>query len=392
MKNATIFKYIALGSMTAALLPATGCGKKEEAKETTATIADRVMNVKVVTAEKAAFERHFAVTGSLTAEDFASVAARTSGNVDAVSADIGDAVEGGKTTLFQIDPVELQNRVTIAEMAVATSEASLEVAKANLLQAAAERDKAVLDAERYARLHEQKKVSDNEFEQMATQRKVADAAVAIAEANINLAKQQIEQNKASLAIAKRNLEDATGVAPLSGTVSARLKEPGERVAPGDVIFRISNLNRIRAAAYLPAEYYGEVVPGKTVFNLTVNGKDLGAHKVTVKSPEIDKKLRVFEFRGLLENVPEAVPGAFAKFSVVFETREGISVPDVAVLDRGEGKVLYVEENGVAREVHVTVGLRNNGMTEIVDGLKGGERVVVEGQSQLYEGRKVNVVD
>jgi RND family efflux transporter, MFP subunit len=391
-----VFKFAALGAAACAAIA--GC-KKEAAQDgagaTAAakpTIADRIINVKVTQAGREAFERRFAVTGSLSSEDFAAVAARVAGNVDGVFADIGDRVEGGVTKLFQIDPVELRERVTIAELAVSTAEASLAVAEAGRVRAAAERDKAALDAERYTRLREQEKVSANEFEQVMTQKTALEAAVAIADANINLSKQQIEQCKASLAIARRNLADATGVAPISGTVSERLKEPGERVGVGDVILRVNNLDKIRAAAFLPAEFYDDVVAGETEFRLEVNGNDLGSHKVSVKSPVIDKRLRVFEFRGLLEGVSGAVPGASAKFAVVFDRHDGVSVPDEAVLLRSSGHVVFVAEGGAAREVVVKTGLRNEGRTEILEGLAGGEMVVVEGQSQLYDGRKIAVAN
>ena len=392
MKNTSVLKFAALAAFAAAV---SGCNKSEAAATNDAStakpaIADRVIKVKVAEAARGKFERNFSVTGTLSSEEFAAVAARVAGVIDEVSVDIGDRVEAGVTKLFQIDSVELQNRVTIAERSVATAEASLEVAEANRVRAAAERDKAALDAERYTRLHEQSKVSANEYEQVMTHKTALDAAVLIADANINLAKQQIGQYKASLEIARRNLADATGVAPISGTVSERLKEPGERTGAGDVILRVNNLDKIRAAAFLPAEYYDEVVAGATEFKLVANGRDLGTHKVSVKSPVIDKRLRVFEFRGLLDGVGGAVPGAAAKFVVVFNTHEGIAVPDEAVLLRGSGQVVFVENNGAAREVVVKTGLRNDGMTEITEGLSGGEKVVVEGQSQLYDGRKIEV--
>ena len=81
----------------------------------------------------------------------------------------------------------------------------------------------------------------------------------------------------------------------------------------------------------------------------------------------------------------------ADFRVVFERREGVSVPQEAVLSRAAGTVIFVAQpDGTAKEVPVRVGLRDSGRAEILEGLGLGDPVIVQGQSQLYDGRKIEV--
>ena len=72
----------------------------------------------------------------------------------------------------------------------------------------------------------------------------------------------------------------------------------------------------------------------------------------------------------------------------------VVVPDTAVtLDAtngNSGTVMVVDEKSVAHEVHVTIGVRSSGHTQITSGLKGGETVVVEGNYGLPDGTKVAV--
>ncbi len=374
---------------TALFVMATGCGKKEALA--TSTLADTVLNIRTADAGKRVFERKMTVQGSLSSDKSAVVASRIDGNLDAVFVDLGDVVKKDETKLFAIDPVALQSRVLIAECNVNTAKAQELVAEATARRASAEQKKAVLDFDRYERLHKDARVSDNEYEQIAIQRESGDAAVAIAEATIELYKQQVAQFAAALAIARRNLSDATVFAPLDGIVGERFMEPGEQAKQGAHIIRINGVQKIKASAYLPASYYEDVVPGKTEFKLFVDKTDRGLFKVTAKSPAVDMQLRTFEFRGLVEDQAWAIPGKMADFEVVFESHEGIAVPDEAILVRQVGSIVFVENQGVVNEVVIKTDLRNAGFTEVIEGLTGGEHIVVEGQSQLYDGRKVAVV-
>ncbi len=377
-------------TMAAVAVWVAGCGRNET-EATSRTLADNVLNIRTRGAEMRVFERRITVQGSLSSDESAMVSARTEGTLDAVFVDLGDRVKKDETKLFVVDPVALENRVLIAERNVDTAKAQLLVAEATATRARAEQKKAVLDFERYERLHQDGRVSDNEYELIAIQRESLDAAVAIAVATIELYKQQVAQFEATLVIARRNLSDATVFAPIDGIVGARLMEPGERVKEGTEMVAIHGLDKIKAIAYLPSTYYEDLVIGETQFRLYVDKKDRGQFSVTAKSPAVDLKFRTFEFRGIVENQAWAVPGKMAEFEVVFESRDGVAVPDEAILVRQAGKIVFVENQGEVREVVVETGLRNAGYTEILKGLVGGENIVVEGQSQLYAGRKVAVV-
>ena len=363
-----------------------------QAESPAPTLADTPLPVVVLPAASAPFERSITVQGTLEAVDSATVSARIPGPLLDVCVDLGDRVKAGKTKLFAVDAATASNQVTIAREAAATARAQVAVAEAKVTKAEAVARKAALDADRFARLKAADHATDNELEQASTQRDTAVAETAVARASLDLSRQQVAQAEAQLAIAERQLSDATAYAPVTGTVAARLKEPGELVAPGTPVIVVKGTAELKAQAYLPARHYAEVVPGETRVEIRPAGADAPVEAlVTAKSPAIDPRLRVFEIKALLPGSPSAVPGAMADIRVVFEHREGLSVPQEAVLTRAAGTVVFVADpDGTAKETPVTLGLRDAGRAEILSGLAPGAPVVVQGQTQLYDGRKITV--
>lgn len=388
MKTARIFLTLLAAGLAAAAL-ASGCGKKPAAARTEAAPA---LAIRAQAAAERTFERRLTVQGTLEARNYANVAARIDGNLEEIWVEEGDPVVAGKTALFQVDSVNRQSALTIAEQNLAVAQSSLAVARAAAQKTEAEAGKANLDFERYERLHQSQQVSDNEYEAAQVQHASSKAAVAVAAAQVDLARSQVRQAEASVAIARKNLEDAKVYAPISGVVSSRTAEPGEQMSAGRVLLRIDDLASVEAAAYLPAQYYPEVAPGKTEFRLAVNGRDAGTHVVTTRNPTINPLLRTFEIKGRLEDAGDfAVPGNMADLTIVFESRPGLGVPTAAVLVRNGQNVVFVVQDGQAVQRDVQTGLQNDGWTEILSGLEAGETVVTEGQTQLRDGLKVEVL-
>ena len=229
------------------------------------------------------FERATTVQGTLESVDSAVVSARIPGPLLRVCVDLGDAVKAGETVLFEVDPATVSNQVVIAREAAATARAQVAVAEANVAKAGAVARKAVRDAERFARLHAEGRVSDNERERADTARETAEADAAVAEASLLLARQQVSQAEAQLSIAERQLSDATLLAPCDGVVSARLKEPGEMVGPGTPVVKVNGTAELKALAFLPARHFAEIVPGETAVEVRANGGEAVKAVVAAKS-------------------------------------------------------------------------------------------------------------
>jgi RND family efflux transporter MFP subunit len=338
------------------------------------------------------FERTLVVQGNVRTKDFAMVSPRTPGTIEAIFVEEGDTVGAGQTKLFQIDAANLANSLTIKEHALTVAQCSRREAVANLEKIDVDLRKAELDYRRFERLLEKGAVTTDAFEQQQSRYQQLQAARKLGEAQVELAGAREEQGRAELAIARKDLADATVMAPIGGKVSLRLQEPGEMGSPGQPVVRIDDTSVVEVVAFLPAQYYVAVAPGQTAMRVNVSGIDLGRQVITYKSPTIQPKLRTFEIKCVLRDPPAGVTsGAMAQIVVVLEGREGLGVPSQAIQERGGRSVVFIVSGNVTRQVAVTTGIEADGWTEIREGdLQAGAAVVTMGQTMVSDATPVTV--
>lgn len=339
------------------------------------------------------FERTLVLQGNVEAKNFAMVSPRIGGTIEALFVDEGDTVVAKETKLFRTDAVKLEENVEIGRHSLTVARCAKREAVANLEKIRADLRKAKLDYDRFTRLYEQKQaVTADAFEQQQSRYQQMVAAEKLAAAQVDLTAAQEDQAKAMLAIANKDLADATIYAPVSGKVSRRLLEPGEMGSPGQPVLRIDDTSVVEVAAFLPAQYYCSVILGQTQMKIQVGGIDLGRHSITYKSPTINEKLRTFEVKCILTNPPEGlVPGAMAQIAVVLEGREGLGVPSAAIQERGGRPVVFVVKDNVSRQITVKPALETGGWTEIREAdLTKDTPVVTMGQYMIQEGTRVTV--
>jgi len=370
------------------------CGQAtaEPSSQETKTTASAQVPVMVTPAAMRQFERTLVVQGNVETKEFAMVSPRIGGTLEAIYVDEGDAVDAGRTKLFQTEAVNLERNAQIKQHATTVAECSRREAVAGLDKIDADLYKAELDFNRFKRLYDQNTVTADAFEQQQSRYRQLQAARNLAEAQVDLATAKENQSKAELAIAQKELADATAYAPISGKISQRLREPGEMGSPGQPVLRIDDTSVVEVAAFLPAQYYGDVVTGQTSMRVAVSGVDLGSRIITYKSPTIHPKLRTFEVKCLLKDPPAAVaPGAMAQIAVVIETRQGLGVPSSCVQTRSGANIVFVIRDGKARQDTVTTGIETDGWIEIVQGeVKENEPVVTLGQNMLNDGATVQI--
>ena len=172
-------------------------------------------------------------------------------------------------------------------------------------------------------------------------------------------------------------------APTDGVVSTLDVREGQRVNAGMPIMTINGLRSVWLEAAIPQGQSGGIVAGTPV-EATVSARpgELFHGRVEALLPDIDPTTRTQRARIVLDNLQETLaPGMFAELQLQSgNSRSYPLVPDEAVIATGDStRVIVAEANGHFRPVAVRTGLSSGGKTEILAGLKGGERVVVSGQ-------------
>jgi membrane fusion protein, multidrug efflux system len=194
--------------------------------------------------------------------------------------------------------------------------------------------------------------------------------------------------------AQMQMSKLTIKAPFEGViVDLPYFTSGIKVASGTLALQLMDYSKLKLNVEFPEKYISTVFKGQEAFVTNYNLKDdtLVAH-IDELSPAINESSRTFKGVLLVEN-PELKmrPGMFVKSDIVIEKKDSALVVPRDVIRKGRrGEVVFVVENNAAIERPIKTGIGNDTEIEIVDGLKTGEKLVVEGYEMLSNRTKVKV--
>ncbi len=274
--------------------------------------------------------------------------------------------------------------------------AALDQAKGQLAQAEAKRGKTELDVKRYAPLVKDKAISQEEYDDAVQANLEAEAAVVAAKA-------QVEQ-------ADLNLGFTRIVSPIDGIASIANGQIGDLVGPttGELT-TVSTVDPIKAyynvteQAYInftklfatESDRYARL--GQLEIELILADGAVYAHKgkIYAADRQISPTTGALRVAALFPNPNAALrPGEFGRLRVQFDVASGaLLVPQRAVMElQGSYQVAVVDAENKVHIQPVRPGERSSTMWIIQEGLKPGQRVVVEGIQKVREGAVVNATN
>jgi membrane fusion protein, multidrug efflux system len=194
------------------------------------------------------------------------------------------------------------------------------------------------------------------------------------------ARTMLDDAKARLASAQKQLDATNVLAPYAGIVSERMVNPGDIVAPGSPLFTVVDPATMRLEAAVPAEQLSQVRVGAAVrFSVTGYPGRTFEGRVSNVNPSADPQTRQVR---LFVRIPNAgnqlVAGLFAEGRVASDSRETLTVPELAVDLRGLTPSVLRLKNGRTEKVEVTLGARDEQMEryEVTAGITAGDTLLV----------------
>ena len=399
--------------LSAVLLP--GCGDESRAAH---EAADPAVPVMIAEASRGDVEAAISFTGVLEPEMVVNVVPKTGGRVVEVRVKDGDKVKAGDV-LIRLEATEIEAQVAQAragyEMAqanlekirVGTRAEQLEQSRAGLQIAQASYDEAERSFKNTQALYEEGIVSKQQLDQVETQYKVAAAqlkqaaeALKMAESgataeDIKIVEAQVSQAAAALQLARTYLENTTITAPISGTVSGVVINPGEMAGPGAPVATINQLDTMEVQVSLTEKDVNRIAVGQKIDVLvhSVFPEPLQGNIHSI-SPVADPRTKTYQLKATLPNVDGRLKaGMTASIQAVVDVeKDTVVIPVEALLIQQGQQVVYVVEDGLARRRTVTVGLENGTEVSVLAGVNPGEQVVVRGQHYLQEDSQVTVVE
>lgn len=277
--------------------------------------------------------------GLVESTNSATVSAQVSGRVEKVLVDVGDNVPAG-ATLVTITSVEQYQMLTQAQAQVAAAKATL----------VAEQQ----EFDRVTSLVERELLPAAERDR--------------AKARLDNAKAQLRSAEAAVERAEEQLSYTEVRAPYGGIVSERLVEPGELVQPGTPLLSGFDPTELRLHVDLPARY---AQPATTYQWARVNGLEPTAQQVF---PTVHSQSSTVRMRLILPHDSSFMPGQWQPVLVKVGEHEGVQVPIAAIYNQGELTMVRMQDNSWRA---VRLGLSEDGLVEVVSGLKAGEVISYE---------------
>jgi multidrug efflux pump subunit AcrA (membrane-fusion protein) len=387
--------------------------KTEAETEVTPTVS-----VKVAKAEKGEIAAPVTAVGTIWPREKADVGAKISAQIKSMALLKNKVVRAG-----QIIAV-LESRDLQAQRAEAV--AALNEARANersvvtgtIPKTNAEDQKALNDArakvntaraiyERRRVLYEKGGISKKDLEAAQLDLTTAENELRLQEQTVALRARSLNPNDRALAAARTaqaqqrvatldaQLSYATIRSPITGIVTDQFQYAGEFASAGGKLVTIADTSTVIVKAPFSDTAVAQL---KTGDSATVVPTDTSAEEmhgqVTLLSRSSDPANRTVEVWVTLGNGDGKLrANGAAQVTIAANSKnDAIVVPTSAVTletsDATEGTVMVVDDQNVAHETKVTIGIRTPDKIEIVEGLKSGETVVVEGNYALSDGTKV----
>lgn len=333
-----------------AALPLAGCGddKAEADAPAQAASAPAPVAVGVAVVEPSVMRDVLTLPGDTEASEDVVLSAECGGRVEWVGPKEGERVRKGQL-IAKID-------LSALDAALRKARASYELAREQ--------------AERRKTLYEQQFISLEELDKAETELRLA---------------------KSSLDEAQVAYDQGLVHSPIDGVINELHVDPGEFVAEGAPVADVVNTDIIDVRLGVPELDVRHLSMGQPV-SVTVDAYPGQAWegRITFLAYKASSSTRTFAAKVTVPNADGRIrPGMIARASLLRRTvSDALAVPLFCLLDKGGERLVYVEENGMAKARTVRLGIIEADRIQVLEGLAAGERIIVSGQNMVEEGMRV----
>jgi HlyD family secretion protein len=371
---------------------------------------------------RGAISRTLRYSGTLEPRAMVTVLSKVPGRIERILVSEGDTVRKGQLlVLMEDDVARLQAEQAAAALEAAQAQLEKaergvrpeELANAQATLAAAEKDLA--DAEtafqRAERLYADGAITKTAREEAQAKLRAARTGVENARRSVQMMEQgagseeqrmaeaQLASARAQRDLAKLNLDNTRITAPIGGQVAKVPIDEGNLAGAATPLAVIVNEAVMVVKAAVPERHYGEflaageAIDAAVVFAALPDRGALSGRLISI-SPTIDPASRTFTAE-VEVNDPRGDLRSGMYASVTFRVAradDALLVPVAAICSRSGGRGVFVVDGGVARFRVLETGIESGGSVQVTGGLTGSELVVVDGNAFLEDGQRVSVGD
>jgi RND family efflux transporter MFP subunit len=419
-----LFFFTAISAMS---LLSAACGSRINTANTNANNQPQIIDVTTAQAAVKQIPTYFEATGNLAGDEQTDVAPAVAGKIAEVNFDVGSYVQKG-SVLVRLDARDAQIRLEQARDQVEQQKKAVDQAIANLRQAQARlgvKDGEVFNIENFSqvktikpnlelaekelvrseRLLESGDVSRSTVDQRRAQRDAllgqledarATAAVAVkaivtAQTQVAAAKSAVTTAQTQVEQAQKAIADTAVLSPISGYVSERVADPGEYISPSAPNAKIATIVRtspLRLRIDVPEQSIGKVAVGQGISLQTSAFPDRSFAGTVVRIlPGLNVTARTLTVEAEVPNTDGLLkPGQFATVRLTQSKPENaVMVPTSAIKTEGDTNKIYIVKDGAVREQLVQIGLLEDNMIQVKQGIVEGDVVATSNLNSLFDG-------
>jgi RND family efflux transporter MFP subunit len=368
MEKTKILRTILMISLVFAVLPSCKRPQKPDAKGAAQTFG--AAPVKVFKAVRQRISEKLFYTSTIEAWQKINLTPEVGGKIARIMVNEGDRVSQGQVLAeLNVEAITLQLRQ--AEAGLAVAQANYNNAKTNL--------------ERMERLSKENAVSAQQYEQVKL--------------GYDSAKAQLDQAQAAVNLAQHSLDVSILKAPFSGVIASKNAEVGDVInplmgafSPGSAsgVLTLVDFSRIKIKVDISGTDIGRIQKGQpAILRVPANPGQEFHGTVQVVNLAADPQTKKFGIEIAVDNPDQVLrPGTFGEIIIEVHSHENaLVVPQKAVL---ENKYVFIAQDGKAAKKEIALGLQNTTMVEISSGVSEGDLVIAEGNFGLEDGALIEV--
>mgnify|MGYP001585977101 FL=1 len=316
------------------------------------------------------------------------------GRVRRVLVDVGDTVTAGQL-LAEMEPVDLDTRVTATAAAVERGRSAVATADAQVRDVRSRHSFAATEARRAEALGAAGVTSQSTVDAARQAEQSAAAQLSAAEATLVSARRDVARLEADTGGAQQQRSNLRLLAPVDGVVTARDAEPGSTVVAGQAVLKLEDPRSVWISVRLDQVRSAGLRAGLSA-RITRRADPLGQEAGTVVrvEPISDAVTEERIAKVAFDRPPTGVSsGEMAEVTLALPVvKDAVVVPNASLRHRGIQQGVWRYADGQLGFVPVTTGAEGlDGTVQVLEGLQVGDQVVVYSERDLDAGSRVKVV-
>ncbi len=203
---------------------------------------------------------------------------------------------------------------------------------------------------------------------------------------------ELETLNADIELTKARIAQTELRAPFSGIIGLRFVSEGAYASPSVVVAKLTKISPLKVEFSVNESQANEIKAGTSLAFKVDN--DLNTYHASVYAIEsqLDEETFSLKARALYPNTDEKIkPGQSATVEIeLSKIEQAIVIPAISAIAEMGRDIAYIYDNGKAKRVTITKGLRTASSVQIIEGLNAGDTLLVSGVMQLRDGMPVKI--